>query len=560
MGTRFRFTSGCVRLHVESFNLIKMSMLAESRRKIKYGTDPRGENWAQDQNKFGQKLMEKFGWAKGKGLGANEDGNTEHVKVSHKQDTRGVGCTKKHADNWIAHQDDFNSLLSSLNAENQETSCDKPPITLSDKDAVQNLEHRSKSSKSRVHYGKFAAWKDLSKRDSEDFDCIFGRRKSANNTPTTQSAATSAVNSDDESPSEAPAEIGSEKSEFGVTTIQTGTSVQDYFKAKMAAIKEAQIKRSNESETSPISNSEKTADADCSSTVTCGFGFRPELGCAVISSDDVEERKKSKKSKKDKKRSRCDLEDVVSIEQIEKQCSDSGDRQKKKKHKREKSKDDDQVANGKIVSDEDRQRMLAQNTENECADKAVSSESDVDASRKKKKKRKNITRKEEDGEESDVKIKHKKRKSCERKMEISKRNDKENIETRNGKDTAVDRATQNDSGILDRENNLTKETKKSKKNKSHSSTDEISKENKEKPISANIDECKIKKKKKKNNKKNVVEENGDEIPPEKKRKIDITSEPDIILNIAGDESHNNINIKKKEKKRKRKRRKKKKEM
>lgn len=33
--------------------------------------------------------MEKMGWTKGKGLGANEDGMTEHVKVSLKSDKKG---------------------------------------------------------------------------------------------------------------------------------------------------------------------------------------------------------------------------------------------------------------------------------------------------------------------------------------------------------------------------------------------------------------------------------------------------------------------------------------
>lgn len=42
-----------------------------------------------DENKFGQKLLEKFGWSKGKGLGANEDGKVDHVKVALKTDTRG---------------------------------------------------------------------------------------------------------------------------------------------------------------------------------------------------------------------------------------------------------------------------------------------------------------------------------------------------------------------------------------------------------------------------------------------------------------------------------------
>lgn len=56
----------------------------------------------------------------------------------------GVGCSKNQADNWIAHQDDFNSLLANLNqdhgageASTQETK-------------VLNLEERSKTSKGRL--------------------------------------------------------------------------------------------------------------------------------------------------------------------------------------------------------------------------------------------------------------------------------------------------------------------------------------------------------------------------------------------------------------------------
>ena len=39
--------------------------LAAPRRKNKYDIDPRNNTWANDDNKFGQKLMEKFGWEKG---------------------------------------------------------------------------------------------------------------------------------------------------------------------------------------------------------------------------------------------------------------------------------------------------------------------------------------------------------------------------------------------------------------------------------------------------------------------------------------------------------------
>jgi len=93
-------------------------MLAEPRRKSKYSDDPRGLNWANDDSKFGQKLMEKFGWEKGRGLGANEDGHKDHITVQFKNDQRGVGCKAQHDDAWVAHQDDFNALLANLQAEN----------------------------------------------------------------------------------------------------------------------------------------------------------------------------------------------------------------------------------------------------------------------------------------------------------------------------------------------------------------------------------------------------------------------------------------------------------
>ena len=41
--------------------------------------DNTGNLWSNDQDKFGQKLMEKMGWSQGKGLGANEDGRVQVV-------------------------------------------------------------------------------------------------------------------------------------------------------------------------------------------------------------------------------------------------------------------------------------------------------------------------------------------------------------------------------------------------------------------------------------------------------------------------------------------------
>lgn len=88
-------------------------MLAEPRRKKRTINLRTNNEWSKDQNKFGQKLMEKMGWAPGKGLGINENGNTDHVKVKFKDDSGGVGY-KDRNDQWTEHESSFNSLLQNL--------------------------------------------------------------------------------------------------------------------------------------------------------------------------------------------------------------------------------------------------------------------------------------------------------------------------------------------------------------------------------------------------------------------------------------------------------------
>uniref|UniRef100_A0A8C5PD84 G-patch domain-containing protein n=1 Tax=Leptobrachium leishanense TaxID=445787 RepID=A0A8C5PD84_9ANUR len=75
-----------------------MAMLAEPHRKQKWSVDPRNRTQSKDESKFGQKMLEKMGWFKGKGLG----------------------------DNWIAHQDDSNQILAELNNRHLTTSSEVP--------------------------------------------------------------------------------------------------------------------------------------------------------------------------------------------------------------------------------------------------------------------------------------------------------------------------------------------------------------------------------------------------------------------------------------------------
>lgn len=152
-----------------------MSM-AQPKKRIKYSLDPNALGWANSDDKFGKRLMEKMGWEKGKGLGANETGITENIKVKYKSDTKGVGFDNSEYENvWLDHQDDFESLLSNLQTNNNNNnSNDKKKATTN---GVQSLETQSKEAKGRLHYQKFSRSKDLTNATSHDLDCVLGRAK-----------------------------------------------------------------------------------------------------------------------------------------------------------------------------------------------------------------------------------------------------------------------------------------------------------------------------------------------------------------------------------------------
>ncbi|CAM9975572.1 unnamed protein product [Bubo scandiacus] len=221
-----------------------MAMLAEPRRRQKWSVDPRNSAWSKDESKFGQKMLEKMGWSKGKGLGAQEQGNTEHIKVQVKNNTLGLGATINYEDNWIAHQDDFNQLLAELNnchgQGETESSVNNQKKTFS-------LEEKSKSSKKRVHYMKFAKGKDLSSRSEDDLSCIFGKRQ--------KSMKTQEDITDPESQEEQQKNHWLSEPADGYNTVKSVLTVQEYFAKRMAKLKGSQ----NEAETK-VDNSCPTAD------------------------------------------------------------------------------------------------------------------------------------------------------------------------------------------------------------------------------------------------------------------------------------------------------------
>nr|CAD7203897.1 unnamed protein product [Timema douglasi] len=149
-----------------------------------------------DDNKFGQRLLEKMGWKEGCGLGAKLQGPVEHIKVTFKNDSKGMGF-KEGSEEWTEHQSNFDSLLTQLNGGIREDQ------------GVTSLEQVSQRSRARLHYKKFTRGKDLSRASAKDLLCILGPAKA-----------------------EAGEECGKITNNRGVITIQGG-SMEDYFKKKL---------------------------------------------------------------------------------------------------------------------------------------------------------------------------------------------------------------------------------------------------------------------------------------------------------------------------------------
>ncbi|XP_069461828.1 PIN2/TERF1-interacting telomerase inhibitor 1 isoform X2 [Ambystoma mexicanum] len=228
-----------------------MAMLAEPRRKQKWSVDPRNSTWSKDESKFGQKMLEKMGWSKGKGLGAKEQGSTENIKVQLKNDTLGLGASVNHEDNWLAHQDDFNQILAQLNNCHGQTGSDSQA---SEEKKIFSLEEKSKTSKKRVHYMKFAKGKDLSCRSDTDLACIFGKRPKSK-----KQIEEPSPDSQEEKDVQNGSPPSDQDPDVSGNTVTSTLSVAEYFAKRMAQLKKFQTKEETQPVEDEVQPSEKTA-------------------------------------------------------------------------------------------------------------------------------------------------------------------------------------------------------------------------------------------------------------------------------------------------------------
>jgi len=204
-----------------------MGLLAERRSKSRWGDDPRGKKWSDDKNKKSVKMMEKMGWTFGNGIGANEDGRKEHVKIRLKQDNRGVGCSLKYDRQWVAHQDTFSDILADLNA-----TTDAPAErVLADTVKVSSL--ADTGSKAGHRYGKFTKAKDLTGASAKHLEEIFGRSSAS---VAKDKAKKEAEEAEEKAKAEANKSEVCESGKFKESSkhVIATESVYDYFKRKMA--------------------------------------------------------------------------------------------------------------------------------------------------------------------------------------------------------------------------------------------------------------------------------------------------------------------------------------
>ncbi|XP_066925315.1 PIN2/TERF1-interacting telomerase inhibitor 1-like [Clytia hemisphaerica] len=385
-----------------------MSMLAEPRSRQKWSEDPRNTRWSSDKSKFGYQMLTKMGWSEGLGLGSTLQGHTSHVKIKKKKNGHGIGMKTSHDDDWIAHQDSFNALLSSLNTG------DAP----SDK-KIQSLEDRVRVTRTKIMYSRFVKSKDLSRASNNDLACIFGQRsKSAPSTPQRSEDEDGSLS--DGSTASCPtqkrakdAKAGKSTTEHGFTTISSGVSVADYFASKMAALKQGS-KTSLASTTDRVPDQENTDSKDTEETESVPKKKKKHKNVTFditeisstdeseqIKQEEEEECTETKKSKKKKHKKSQKSSDIVEEETSQEENVDVKKKKKKKKARLEEGTDEQQYVVCREKKEKSKDRV-EESTTNQNSDEQSSSnsESPQPSKSKKSKKKKNSRNVEEVENES----------------------------------------------------------------------------------------------------------------------------------------------------------------
>ncbi len=122
--------------------------------------DTLNSHWKNDKGGFGYRMLQKLGWNEDKGLGKNEDGIKEAVKVKRVSGTAGVGAQGDDTGNnaWNSTTSSFNDVLSKLKASYGDSS------SSSSRSSNSNAKKDKKSKKDKKEKKKK---KEMKSNDSE---------------------------------------------------------------------------------------------------------------------------------------------------------------------------------------------------------------------------------------------------------------------------------------------------------------------------------------------------------------------------------------------------------
>jgi Pin2-interacting protein X1 len=118
-------------------------------------------------------MLESMGWQKGNGLGKNQQGNLDFIKVRYRNNASGLGFDNLKDNQWTENESNFDSLLKNLNS-NSNSGDDE--ASSAKKSKTKSLEEMSKQSRARVHYKKFTRGKDVYKYSEKDLANILGKK------------------------------------------------------------------------------------------------------------------------------------------------------------------------------------------------------------------------------------------------------------------------------------------------------------------------------------------------------------------------------------------------
>ncbi|KAI3661928.1 hypothetical protein MP638_005969 [Amoeboaphelidium occidentale] len=287
--------------------------LAGNKVKQRINDDPRNLKWANDKDGLGYQLLCGMGWSEGKGLGSNEDGMKEHVKVAKKDDSLGcVGATKKTVDNWLENNDAFNQILASLASSTPEA-----PEKKKDKkkkkekgESSENKEEVPVEKKHRMlHRKKYLEAKKKVFESSTDLSAVLGVKQTAKELPEEQSKSV----------------IVTKDQTFAFK--HANMSTNDYFKMKMEKF------QSSLNGVAVVNNSE-TEQKQETSDKEGEVSSKKKDKKRKLKEDDEEEapKKDENKKKKDKSKKKSKREP----ESEETETCDKAETEKLKKKKKEK--------------------------------------------------------------------------------------------------------------------------------------------------------------------------------------------------------------------------------